>query len=295
MPTALLRVAIEPPHCAPALTNARPSYPQTAAGICDRGLKIRAIEVSKLSLVERQEYLDAGPDARAGVVDLLVWDVDGNVYDVEMQNGHMAGIARRARRYVSLVEGSMMEKGQSYDAVGRVVVIFICTSDPFDRNWKRYEYSYKCKEKGMDSSMELGDGTMIVFVNARGTNGDYGEELDAFLSYVRDNTVNSEYVRRVDDAVRRLRDSSVWRRSMMLWSEKYREDVAEARKEGEARGEARGIAKGEARGIAKGEAKAIRRFELLGARLGAAGRGDEIQKALRDPNYREELFREFGI
>jgi hypothetical protein len=163
----------------------------------------------------------------------------------------------------------------------------------------------------MDSSMELGDGTMIVFVNARGTNGDYGEEFDAFLSYVRDNTVNSEYVRRVDDAVRKLRDSSVWRRSMMLWSEKYREDVAEARKEGEARGEARGIAKGEARGIAKGEArgiakgeargiakgeaKAIRRFELLGARLGAAGRGDEIQKALRDPNYREELFREFGI
>ncbi|MGN0076799.1 MAG: hypothetical protein ACI38Z_07505 [Parafannyhessea sp.] len=139
----------------------------------------------------------------------------------------------------------------------------------------------------MDSSIELGDGTMIVFANARGTYGDYGEEFDAFLSYVRDNTVKSEYVRRVDDAVRRLRDSSVWRRSMMLWSEKYREEFAEAYKEGEV--------KGEARGEAKGEAKAYGRIESLIVCLEAAGRGDEIPKALRDPNLRDELFKEFGI
>ena len=73
-------------------------------GLC-RGLVevLLGIEVRDLRMVERQELVDFGPASRAGIVDLLVRDVDGNVYDVEMQNGAEPDIARRARRYLSRV------------------------------------------------------------------------------------------------------------------------------------------------------------------------------------------------
>ncbi|MBM6987987.1 MAG: hypothetical protein I3I99_00045 [Olsenella umbonata] len=238
------------------------------------------IQVEKIEFVERQGLLDAGPLSRAGIVDLLVRDAAGNEYDVEMQNVATPGIARRARRYLTLVDANMLDRGQRFEDAGDAIVIFICANDPFGRGWKRYDFMRTCAQDGQP----MDDGTSIVFVNAAGTRGDYGDGFDAFLRYLSNDTViESDYVRSVDDAVRGVRDNPQWRRYRMLWSEKYRDEIADAMDEGRAEGEALG---------------ARRRDEQL-ARLAraleGAGRAGELADALGDETRLGALLREFDV
>lgn len=238
------------------------------------------IQVEKIEFVERQGLLDAGPLSRAGIVDLLVRDAAGNEYDVEMQNVATPGIARRARRYLTLVDANMLDRGQRFEDAGDAIVIFICANDPFGRGWKRYDFIRTCAQDGQP----MDDGTSIVFVNAAGTRGDYGDGFDAFLRYLSNDTViESDYVRSVDDAVRGVRDNPQWRRYRMLWSEKYRDEIADAMDEGRAEGEAIG---------------ARRRDEQL-ARLAraleGAGRAGELAGALGDEARLGALLREFDV
>jgi predicted transposase/invertase (TIGR01784 family) len=238
------------------------------------------IQVEKIEFVERQGLLDAGPLSRAGIVDLLVRDAAGNEYDVEMQNVATPGIARRARRYLTLVDANMLDRGQRFEDAGDAIVIFICANDPFGRGWKRYDFMRTCAQDGQP----MDDGTSIVFVNAAGTRGDYGDGFDAFLRYLSNDTViESDYVRSVDDAVRGVRDNPQWRRYRMLWSEKYRDEIADAMDEGRAEGEALG---------------ARRRDEQL-ARLAraleGAGRTGELADALGNETRLGALLREFDV
>lgn len=238
------------------------------------------IQVEKIEFVERQGLLDAGPLSRAGIVDLLVRDAAGNEYDVEMQNVATPGIARRARRYLTLVDANMLDRGQRFEDAGDAIVIFICANDPFGRGWKHYDFMRTCAQDGQP----MDDGTSIVFVNAAGTRGDYGDGFDAFLRYLSNDTViESDYVRSVDDAVRGVRDNPQWRRYRMLWSEKYRDEIADAMDEGRAEGEAIG---------------ARRRDEQL-ARLAraleGAGRAGELAGALGDEARLGALLREFDV
>ena len=238
------------------------------------------IQVEKIEFVERQGLLDAGPLSRAGIVDLLVRDAAGNEYDVEMQNVATPGIARRARRYLTLVDANMLDRGQRFEDAGDAIVIFICANDPFGRGWKRYDFMRTCAQDGQP----MDDGTSIVCVNAAGTRGDYGDGFDAFLRYLSNDTViESDYVRSVDDAVRGVRDNPQWRRYRMLWSEKYRDEIADAMDEGRAEGEALG---------------ARRRDEQL-ARLAraleGAGRAGELADALGNETRLGALLREFDV
>lgn len=187
------------------------------------------IQVEKIEFVERQGLLDAGPLSRAGIVDLLVRDGAGNEYDVEMQNVATPGIARRARRYLTLVDANMLDRGQRFEDAG-----------------------------------------------------------DAFLRYLSNDTViESDYVRSVDDAVRGVRDNPQWRRYRMLWSEKYRDEIADAMDEGRASG----LAEGEAIGARRRDEQLAR----LARALEGAGRAGELADALGDEAKLGALLREFDV
>lgn len=236
------------------------------------------IEVEGVELVERQGHLGAGPLSRAGVVDILVRDASGDTYDVEMQNSPGTDIAQRARYYLSLVNATMLDPGQGFGELRGAVVVFICTRDPFGRGWKRYDFPRVCVQDGEP----LRDGTEIVFVNAQGTRGDVGQEFDAFIEYLSDDTmIGSDYVRRVDSAVRAWRDNPLWRRYRMLWSEKYRDDFAYARakgrEDGYALGHQEGLAAGREEGREEGRAAGREEGRTAGREEGlAAGREEGL-------------------
>lgn len=247
-----------------------------------RGLieMIPGIKVRDLQFVQRQAWLDAGPLSRAGIVDLLVRDADGNECDIEMQNVATPDIVFRARRYLSLVDLSMLDRGQRFEEAGGAVGIFICANDPFGDGWKRYEYPRQCRETGRP----LGDRTNIVFVNAKGTKGELGDGFDAFLQYLSNDTViRSDYVRRVNDAVQTYRDDPKWRRFRMLWSEKYRDEIADA------------MQAGRKEGLEEGAKKCGAQLARLAREMDSRGRSAEFMSALEDGEKIDRLLDEFHL
>ena len=61
----------------------------------------------------------------------------------------------------------------------------------------------------------MGDGTTRIVLNATGTKDDISPKLKAFLSYVAGNTVEDEYVKKLDEAVQKARQNKKWRREYM--------------------------------------------------------------------------------
>ena len=83
----------------------------------------------------------------------------------------------------------------------------------------------------------------------------------------------------------------------------FEEGKAEGRKEGEAKGrkegEAKGRKEGEAKGCKEGEAKGRKegeeRLGMLMSLLLKENRHDDVAKAASDADFREKLFKEYGI
>lgn len=279
--------------------------PQLCKGLVE---VLLGIEVDSVKLVEEQEPLGAGPLSRAGVVDVLVRDAEGNAFDLEMQNHVAKSLPYRARRYLSLVDVMTLDRGKKFDEARGAVVVFICPLDPFKRGWKRYNFPRVCTQDGI----ALEDGTDIVFINAGGTKGDVGPEFDAFTHYLLDhNDVESAYVRTVDDAVRSWRNNHLWRRYRVLWSEKYRDEFVDARRkghedgyseghdegysEGHEQGRAEGREQGRAEGRELGRQEELDRLSQLAKQLDVQGRGAELLGAMQDEGLLKKLLKEFDL
>lgn len=123
------------------------------------------IRVNGVQPVTTQRRIDAGPLARAGIVDVLVMDTDGNAFDIEMQNANMADLPSRARYYGALVDVSILNHSDKFSDLRRRTVVFICSHGPFDLGIKRYTCVTACRECGI----EVADGQMSIFLNAGGT------------------------------------------------------------------------------------------------------------------------------
>ena len=114
----------------------------------------------------------------------------------------------RIRYYQSLISTDMLLKGMQYWQLRKSYVIFICTFDPFRQGLPMYRFSYRCRE---NLSLEMGDLTENIFLNATAADKATDKELAAFLSYVNGKAAESSFTKNLDNEVKRIRDSEDWR------------------------------------------------------------------------------------
>ena len=194
------------------------------------GFQIRSIRVSKeKSMIYHPEY--------KGVrLDITADDENQTHYNVEMQVKYKRDLGKRSRYYHSQMDMELLFSGADYEVLPDSYVIFICNFDPFGR--KRYCYTFrnKCQE---DDTVELGDGSHTIFLSTYGENEDeVPERLVQFLKYVRADTDEMEtedhFVKRVQEAVRKIKASREMEERYMLLEELIREEREEAKEEGRA-------------------------------------------------------------
>ncbi len=129
---------------------------------------------------------------RKGVrLDVFVADSD-KVYDVECQSYKVEDIGKRTRYYQSMIDIDSLLKGAVYSELKESYVIFICTNDPFESGLPVYTVERKCRE---DAGVELKDETHHLIFNAAAYEHANDPELRDFLSFVRNNTAESELYR----------------------------------------------------------------------------------------------------
>ena len=120
----------------------------------------------------------------------------------------------RTRYYQSLISTDMLLKGMHYWQLRKSYVIFICTFDPFRQGLPMYRFSYRCRE---NLSLEMGDLTENIFLNATAADKATDKELAAFLSYVNGKAAESSFTKNLDNEVKRIRDSEDWRFHAMYY------------------------------------------------------------------------------
>lgn len=182
---------------------------------------------------ERQRPIEITPDGKGVRMDVYLRDDNDVIYNIEMQKVDLGDIPRRARYYQSMIDVDLIERGKDYKSLNDSYVIFIMLEDPFGKGEPIYTFTNTCRELG-DLSLE--DGTVKLFVNAKGICDKINSELRSFIEYLRGDDASSILTKTIDERVNRLKRNERWKGEFMTLYENYQYERNEGRKEGREEG-----------------------------------------------------------
>ncbi len=174
----------------------------------------------------------------------------------------------RARYYHSQMDMELLLSGHDYDELPDTYVIFICDYDPLKQGKFVYNIESKCREL---PEYEYHDGVHTIFLSTKGKNRDeISPEIIKFLEYVHadlpDSTrdFKSEYVRRLQDSVGKIKDDRDRRAEYMTTEVTLRKLY----KDGEKAGHALGLEEGRSVGLEEGHALGLEEGRSIGLEQG---------------------------
>ena len=202
------------------------------------------LDIKDISFPVQEREIKESADGKGVRLDLYTTENRKNrVYDLEMQVTDTLELPKRSRYNAGMMDQTELEQGKHYSELPDTIVIFICPFDLFHKGMYRYTFREICVE---DRETELQDGTMRVFLNAKGTKGEISQRLKDFLQYIVDGRVTEEleeradnFLMRVDQEVQKARLNRKWRveyMNAMLY-------LQDAEIIAERRGEQRGVMK----------------------------------------------------
>ncbi len=168
----------------------------------------------KLSRVERHspQMTFYGPYGTKSVRYDVYSEINGRVFDVEMQMESRKNEARRARYYQCMMDEQELRKGEDYAVLPDSYVVMICPQDLFHQG--RHIYRFRNYEQ-TDRNLELRDGTTKVFLNTHGTGDDILPELKNFLNLINGNAPADDFCKEVQEQVREAKKDAETRRNFM--------------------------------------------------------------------------------
>ena len=251
--------------------------------ICRKVLeKILNISIKKVVLTNSQRTIDMLLESKGIRLDIYVSDDEGTVYNCEMQRTNHDDLPKRSRYYQGNIDLDLIAAGELYGNLKNSFVIFICTFDPFKEARHIYTYRNTCKE---NPNLLLDDGTTKIFLNTKGAIEDVDEEMKEFLAYVENSTddfasqAKSPLIKEIHKKVTEIKHSEELEAEYMTLLQRDRENREIGREEGRAEGLVEGT----------------QRMAILINQLIEANRYDEVKRTTTDTEYREKLFKEFGI
>ena len=195
--------------------------------------------IQQIENPEKEADVKLSMDAHGVRLDVITTDDQGRRIDVEMQMRDEKNIPRRMRYYEGSIDQATLEKGQNYNRLGDVVILFITPFDPFDAHgYYKYTFRNTCQE---DKEIVLDDGVTKVLLNAVGHKGDIKSELKEFLQLVAGNVDSTHYAEgsfadRVQRQVHIARRNARWRKEYMDWEMTLRNEREKGREEGREEG-----------------------------------------------------------
>lgn len=133
--------------------------------------KIEPVEYILCTILEREDIKVQHTEAqveyksatkRSIKLDIRAVDADGHVMDIEVQRADKSASVRRARFYSSVIDRTLLEKGEDFDALVDTYVIFITERDRYGAGLPLYHVERTVTE--LKNKM-FGDGAHIIYVN----------------------------------------------------------------------------------------------------------------------------------
>lgn len=215
-------------------------------------------EFSKITYQQVQKSYQNLPGYKSIRLDVYAEDIDGNIYNVEMQKQEQSDLPQRSRYYQSMLDVSNLLSGKEirYNQLKDTYIIFITEYDLFGLNRYQYSFENRCNES---YDLFLHDGTKKIFLNISGRNPEETDSLlVSFLHYLKDTTENvakeNKKLQQLHEIVTQLKYELEGDYMNLKWLEE------EAQERGWEKGRIKGIEEGIKEGIKKGQ---INTFLLL--------------------------------
>ena len=227
-------------------------------GLCKRLVgSIMQQDIEDIVYIDTEKTLQPYYDSRGIRLDVILADDNHTRYNLEMQARNViskAGVAllpKRTRYYQSVIDMDMLKKGENFDQLNPLVLIFICTFDFYKEGRYVYTFKSRCLE---NLELELANDVTVKLVNAKGKHGQVNTLLKNFLRYVMTTEPVDDFTEDVERQVWAVKNDKKAREEYMVLQAKIREHEIVAYEAGEAQGHAAGLAEG----LAEGEAKKSR-------------------------------------
>ena len=201
-------------------------------------------------------------------LDIQAEDVNGRLMDIEIQRSDRGSGVRRARFHSSMIDRSLLSKGDDFEDLVDTYVIFITEKDKFGMGIPLYHIERKISE--MDNAL-FGDGAHILYVNGEYRNLEHpvGSLMHDFNCKDAKDMVNPLLA----EEVRYLKETEGGRSQMSRILEEMRNEVAEiAKAEGKAEGNHEKAVNTALKMIARGRDSIEEVAEITGLSL------EEVQK-----------------
>ena len=211
---------------------------------------ILGVRIGEICYLSAQDEHKTDPDSMRIIMDVFLRD-ENRIINVEMQTGHKKELPKRSRYYQSLADVSTTSTGTKYRDLPENILIFICTFDPFDRNYPRYTFEYTCKEA--KHQLKLKDGSLRIFLNIKATElSALDQKLQAFYHYLQKGVVESDLTQTISDSITTLKNNSIERRHYMTLALKMADIEYDAYEEGFDKGREDGLQVGLQQGLQRG-------------------------------------------
>ncbi len=161
-------------------------------------------KIRRISMVEPEKTMKEKFEAKGIRLDLYVEDVDGVVYDCEVQTTDQKNLPRRMRYYQGMLDITFFPAGADYNKMRKSYVIFICNFDPYGEERYIYTFQNRCDQ---NHDLLFGDDAVKVVVNTKGTKGDISPELKEAIIYLDREEVTGPYSKELHDAVNELKSN----------------------------------------------------------------------------------------
>lgn len=132
-----------------------------------------------------------------------------------------------------MIDLNILEKGENYKNLKKSFVIFVCTFYLFGEGRHIYTFENRCIE---NLQLPLGDDTVKIILNTKGTMDDVTPELKSLLDYIDGAQPDDDFTKELEDAVDLVRRNEKWRLDYMTlqmnYQEKYEQGIEQGIEQG---------------------------------------------------------------
>ena len=308
------------------LFHAMLAYPDTGEAFIRKLLEtLFDRKFPHLKIRAQESFAGVNTDFRGARLDVYI-EEDGSaqingdeiptVYDVEPDHNHKSAeikaFPKRARFYHAMIDRRSLKVGEHFGKMKKVYVIFICDYDPFGYDRALYTIKNRCLE---EPELPYEDDAETWVLYTRGKKGNISESLRQLLSYMentnQNNAINEDLrdIQQMVDQVKRdgevsLRYMKWFEHDQMMYEQGRKEEqentererkIAEQERKNAEQEKKRAEAAEQFAKAAKQEVKIAEQEKKLTKHLLSDQRLEDLQRALDDAAFRDQLLQEYGI
>ena len=220
---------------------------------CEEILRVFLQDSYLKVLNNKSQYAITNIDRRSIILDAYCELRDGRRINIEVQNADNVDHQKRVRYYSSVLTTSLMKKGESFDNVPEVCMVYICNFDIFKEN----KSSYLIKRVIDGSNTEVDNGLKEIYISANINDGTKLSEL--MKVFTKDDCYSDNFpiTSKMKYDFKYVREGNKMTDTMKEIYEIFEEEskdvwIKEGRKEGRKEGKKEGKKEGRKEGIKEG-------------------------------------------